>query len=154
MSASKAEQMLDALKALLETVPDAVVERNSVLPGKVPAGGLIILRDGDPGDPEQARRTIGAGCPAAVMLRVRDSGSKIATIAVIRSPDPARARSSSLSVDRIPAGSVLFCAARAKADLSTTANSAAEGPSPHRLARSRAARPSGMIWTSAKSAPR
>jgi hypothetical protein len=54
MPASKAEQVLDALKVLLETIPDAVVERNSVLPEKVPAGGLIILRDGDPGEPEQA----------------------------------------------------------------------------------------------------
>jgi hypothetical protein len=54
MPASKAEQMLDALKAVLETIPGAVVERNSVLPEKVPAGGLIILRDGDPGEPEQA----------------------------------------------------------------------------------------------------
>ena len=35
-------------------VPDAVVQRNSVLPERVPAGGLIILRDGDPGEPEQA----------------------------------------------------------------------------------------------------
>jgi hypothetical protein len=54
MPASKAEQVLDALKALLETVPDAVVERNSVLPEKIPDGGLVILRDGDPGEPEQA----------------------------------------------------------------------------------------------------
>jgi hypothetical protein len=54
MPASKAEQVLGAIKALLETVPSAVVERNSVLPEKVPAGGLIILRDGDPGEPEQA----------------------------------------------------------------------------------------------------
>ena len=54
MPASKAEQVLEALKTLLETVPDAVVERNSVLPEKIPAGGLIILRDGDPGEPEQA----------------------------------------------------------------------------------------------------
>ena len=54
MPASKAEQVLDALKALLETVPGATVERNSVLPEKVPDGGLIILRDGDPGEPEQA----------------------------------------------------------------------------------------------------
>jgi hypothetical protein len=54
MPASKAEQVLDALKALLETVPDAVVERNSTLPEKVPDGGLIIVRDGDPGEPEQA----------------------------------------------------------------------------------------------------
>ena len=54
MSASKAEQVLEGIKALLETIPDAVVERNSVLPEKVPDGGLIILRDGDPGEPEQA----------------------------------------------------------------------------------------------------
>ena len=54
MPASKSEQILDALKALLETVPDAVVERTNVLPEKIPAGGLVILRDGDPGEPEQA----------------------------------------------------------------------------------------------------
>ena len=54
MPASKAEQVLEALRAALETVPDAVVQRNSVLPEKIPAGGLIILRDGNPGEPEQA----------------------------------------------------------------------------------------------------
>jgi hypothetical protein len=54
MPASKAEQVLDALKVLLETVPAAVVERNSVLPEKIPGGGLIILRDGGPGEPEAA----------------------------------------------------------------------------------------------------
>ena len=54
MASSKAEQVLDALKALLETVPSATVDRNSVLPEKIPDGGLIILRDGDPGEPEQA----------------------------------------------------------------------------------------------------
>jgi hypothetical protein len=54
MPASKAEQLLETLKALLETVPGVTVERNSALPQKVPAGGLIILRDGDPGEPEQA----------------------------------------------------------------------------------------------------
>ena len=54
MPASRPEQVLDALKALLETIPDAVVERNSVLPEKIADGGLIILRDGDPGEPEQA----------------------------------------------------------------------------------------------------
>jgi hypothetical protein len=54
MPASKAEQVLDALKALLETIPDVVVERNSALPEKIPNGGLIILRDGDAGEPEQA----------------------------------------------------------------------------------------------------
>ncbi len=54
MPASKAERVLDALRARLATVPDAVVERNGVLPEKVPAGGLIMLRDGDPGEPERA----------------------------------------------------------------------------------------------------
>jgi hypothetical protein len=54
MPARKTEQVLEALKTLLETVPDAAVERNTVLPEKVPNGGLIILRDGDPGEPEQA----------------------------------------------------------------------------------------------------
>jgi hypothetical protein len=54
MPASKGEQVLDALKTLLETMPGAKIERNSVLPEKIPTGGLIILRDGDPGEPEQA----------------------------------------------------------------------------------------------------
>jgi hypothetical protein len=54
MPASKGEQVLDALKALLGTVPGTVVERNSAMPEKIPDGGLILLRDGDPGDPEQA----------------------------------------------------------------------------------------------------
>jgi hypothetical protein len=54
MPASKAEQVLEALRAVLETVPGASVERNSVLPEKIPDGGLIILRDGDPGEPEEA----------------------------------------------------------------------------------------------------
>ena len=54
MPASKAEQVLEAFKALLEAAPGATVQRNSVLPEKVPDDGLIILRDGDPGEPEQA----------------------------------------------------------------------------------------------------
>jgi hypothetical protein len=54
MSASKVEQVLGGLKALLETVPGATIDRNSVLPEKIPDGGLIILRDGEPGEPEQA----------------------------------------------------------------------------------------------------
>jgi hypothetical protein len=54
MPTSKAEQVLEAIKALLGTVPGATVERNSVLPEKIPDSGLIILRDGDPGEPEQA----------------------------------------------------------------------------------------------------
>jgi hypothetical protein len=54
MPASKTEQVLEALKARLQTVFGAKVERNTALPEKIPAGGLIVLRDGDPGEPEQA----------------------------------------------------------------------------------------------------
>ncbi|CAA7618526.1 acyl-CoA transferase [Magnetospirillum sp. SS-4] len=46
------EQILAALLARLETVPGATVKRETPLPETVPSGGLIILRDGDPGDPE------------------------------------------------------------------------------------------------------
>ena len=60
MPVSKAEQVLEGLRAALETVPDAVVQRNSVLPEKIPDGGLIILRDGEPGEPEQALGASGA----------------------------------------------------------------------------------------------
>ena len=54
MPASKAEQVLEAIRETLQTIPGAVVQRNSVLPEKIPDAGLIILRDGDPGEPEQA----------------------------------------------------------------------------------------------------
>jgi hypothetical protein len=37
MPASKAEQVLEALRTLLATVPGAAVERNSVLPEKIPS---------------------------------------------------------------------------------------------------------------------
>ena len=50
---SKTEQVLEALKVLLETVPGAAIERNAALPEKIQVGGLIVLRDGDPGEPEQ-----------------------------------------------------------------------------------------------------
>jgi hypothetical protein len=59
MPASKAEQVLEGLRAVLETVPGAKVQRNSVPPEKIPAGGLIILRNGDPG--ERSRRSAGSG---------------------------------------------------------------------------------------------
>ena len=46
------EQILTALLARLETVPGTTAKREAPLPETVPAGGLIILRDGDPGDPD------------------------------------------------------------------------------------------------------
>jgi len=51
---SKPERVLEAIKALLMTVPSAKVERNSAVPEKISAGGLIVVRDGDPGEPDTA----------------------------------------------------------------------------------------------------
>jgi len=45
------ETILQALLATLQIVP-ATVLRGEVLPERVPAGGLLILRDGEPGEPE------------------------------------------------------------------------------------------------------
>jgi hypothetical protein len=44
MPASKAEQVLEALKTLLETVPDAVVQRNSVVPERSQTGAAQRCR--------------------------------------------------------------------------------------------------------------
>ena len=49
---SKREQVLAALFAQLETGLPATVRRNEALPERVPAEGLVILRDGDPGEPD------------------------------------------------------------------------------------------------------
>ncbi len=46
------ETILQALFAALQTVPGATVLRGALLPERIPAGGLLILRDGDPGTPE------------------------------------------------------------------------------------------------------
>ena len=46
------ETILQALLATLQTVPCATVQREDVLPERLPAGGLVILRDGDTGAPE------------------------------------------------------------------------------------------------------
>jgi hypothetical protein len=50
--ASKREQVLSALFGGLQEVPLASVKRNEVLPQAVPAAGLVIVRDGDPGEPD------------------------------------------------------------------------------------------------------
>jgi len=48
---SRRETILAALHTLLQTLP-AIALRGDVLPERVPAAGLLILRDGEPGDPE------------------------------------------------------------------------------------------------------
>lgn len=45
------ETILAALHALLQTLP-ATALRGDVLPERVPAARLLILRDGEPGEPE------------------------------------------------------------------------------------------------------
>lgn len=45
------ETILTALNARLSALA-ATTLRGEVLPERVPAGGLLILRDGDPGEPE------------------------------------------------------------------------------------------------------
>ncbi len=49
---SPRESTLQALLAALQTMPNATVLRGEVLPERIPAGGLVILRDGEPGEPE------------------------------------------------------------------------------------------------------
>ena len=49
---SRREDILAALVSILDTALAANVRRNEVLPEKVPAAGLVILRDGDPGEPD------------------------------------------------------------------------------------------------------
>ena len=48
---SPRETILAALHARLSALP-ATALRGDVLPERVPAAGLLILRDGEPGDPE------------------------------------------------------------------------------------------------------
>jgi NAD/NADP transhydrogenase alpha subunit len=48
---STRETILSALADLLRAVPHVPVLRGEVLPERVPAAGLMILRDGNPGEP-------------------------------------------------------------------------------------------------------
>lgn len=49
---SRRETALSALFTALTHVPGATVERESAIPERVAPGGLVILRDDDPGTPE------------------------------------------------------------------------------------------------------
>lgn len=54
MPQTKGEQVLKALEAALATLitPTREVVRNSTETERIPDAGLIVLRDGDPGEPE------------------------------------------------------------------------------------------------------
>jgi hypothetical protein len=46
------EQILSSLFSRLQAISGAAVRRNEALPQALPAAGLVILRDGDPGEPD------------------------------------------------------------------------------------------------------
>ena len=51
--ASKRETVLAAVRALVAaTLPNAQVKRNLAKAERIPPGGLVVIRDGDPGEPE------------------------------------------------------------------------------------------------------
>lgn len=51
--ASKRETVLAAVKSLVAAaLPGADVKRNLTKAERIPPGGLVVIRDGDPGDPE------------------------------------------------------------------------------------------------------
>jgi hypothetical protein len=51
--ASKRETVLAAVKALVAAaLPAAEVKRNLAKTQRIPPGGLVVIRDGDPGEPE------------------------------------------------------------------------------------------------------
>lgn len=51
--ASKREQVIGAIKSLIASaLPNAEVKRNLDKPERIPPGGLVIIRDGDPGEPD------------------------------------------------------------------------------------------------------
>ena len=49
---SRREQVLAALVQRLQSGLTATVRRNEALPERMPEAGLVILRDGDPGEPD------------------------------------------------------------------------------------------------------
>jgi hypothetical protein len=50
---SRREEVIGALKALLAgALPNAEVKRNLAKPERILPGGLVVIRDGDPGEPE------------------------------------------------------------------------------------------------------
>ncbi len=51
--ASRREQVISAVTTLVTAaLPSAEVKRNLDKPERIPPGGLVIIRDGDPGEPE------------------------------------------------------------------------------------------------------
>ncbi|QDC11277.1 acyl-CoA transferase [Oceanicola sp. D3] len=73
--ASAAETRLAALFTVIEAISGPAAERNLVLPEDVPDGGLLILRDGDPGEPEIAMSPLSYHYAHAAELEIFVQGS-------------------------------------------------------------------------------
>ena len=52
---SRREQILATVTLILNSQLPATVRRNEALPERIPGEGLVILRDGDPGEPDVTR---------------------------------------------------------------------------------------------------
>lgn len=77
--ASRGETVIEAIKALIEAaVPAAEVHRNLDAPVRIGAGGLIVVRDGDPGDPEMTMSPLAYTYAHAVRIEVAVQGETIA----------------------------------------------------------------------------
>ena len=97
--ALKREQVLGALQAPLERGLSATVRRNEALPERVPVDGLVILRDGDPGEPDvtlNLRTEFYSHCVElkALLARSSDGSGEAALDALVQqiasalAPDP------------------------------------------------------------------
>ena len=49
---TKRETALQAVEAALATIPGITIRRDAARPAKVPPGGMVILDNGTPGDPQ------------------------------------------------------------------------------------------------------
>lgn len=78
--ASRGETVIEAIRALIDgAVPSAEVQRNLDSPVRIGAGGLIVVRDGDPGDPEMTMSPLSYTYAHAVRVEVAVQGETIET---------------------------------------------------------------------------
>lgn len=93
------EQVLAAIALRLKTVAGLTVRRNEALPEKIPTGGLAILRDGDPGDPDVVLSPLTYlwrhAAPVKIVVRHGDAAERDR-----RSDDLVQAATAALLTDR------------------------------------------------------
>lgn len=82
MTDSARETALKALDAVLSAIDGPTVLRNPTAEVKVPAGGLIVLSDGDPGEPETYLSPLAYGYShaAEMVVAVQDKSGRDAAL--------------------------------------------------------------------------